>query len=311
MNVLVADDDPSSQLIVKTMLRNLGHDCRVVGDGNAAWAAFAEEEPDVIISDWMMPGLTGLELCRLVRNHGEDVGGYTYFIIVTAQDRQQDIVTGMRSGADDYLVKPLEVEDLEVRLVAAERVTDLHRQLAEQRAELVRLNGELLGLARLDPLTGLGNRLALQEFLAGLESRVERHSHTYTVALVDVDHFKDYNDHYGHLAGDHALRSVALAISAEARVGDGMFRYGGEEFLAVYPDEHLDGAAVATERIRQTVERLAIPHEGNPPFGIITVSAGLAMAGPTKRRRSDEVLKAADAAMYRAKEAGRNRLELD
>jgi two-component system cell cycle response regulator len=217
----------------------------------------------------------------------------------------------MRSGADDYLVKPLDAGALEVRLIAASRVTALHAELQDQRHELVRLNGELHGLARLDALTGLGNRLALQEDLIGLEARVDRHGHRYCVAIVDVDHFKAYNDTYGHLAGDQALRSVALALGSVTRAGDLLFRYGGEEFLALYPDEGADGATAATERLRAAVASLAIPHVGNAASGIVTVSAGVAMAGPDNPRTADQVLKAADAALYRAKQTGRDRVVVD
>lgn len=311
MRVLVADDDQSSQLIVRTMLRSLAHECRVVSDGSEAWDAYVEDSPDVVISDWLMPGLTGLELCAKVREHGEAAGRYTYFILLTAQDRQQDVVAGMRCGADDYLIKPLRLDDLEVRLIGACRVTALHGQLADQRRQLERLNRELEGLARLDALTGLGNRLALQEDLHALEARVERHGRGFAVALLDVDHFKAYNDCYGHLAGDQALRAVASALVAHARVDDLLFRFGGEEFLVLLPEEDLEGATAAIERMRAGVARLGIPHERNPPFGSITLSAGVAASGPGLHGGADEVLRAADAALYRAKQEGRNRVAVD
>jgi two-component system chemotaxis response regulator CheY len=181
MNILVADDDASSRLITQVALRSLGHECHAVSDGAQAWEAFRSRRPDVVISDWMMPGLTGIELCRDIRCDTAD--HYPYFIMVSGQGALDQILEGMSAGADDYLVKPLDPADLQTRLVAAARVTSLHRQLADQRNELERLNGDLADVARRDPLTGLGNRRALDEDLALLEARVSRYGHTNAVAL--------------------------------------------------------------------------------------------------------------------------------
>ena len=136
MKILVADDDPTSRLIAQTVLQSLGHDCHTVSDGAQAWDAFRIHRPDVVISDWMMPGLTGLQLCRNIRAHAP--GSYTYFIMVTGQGGLDEILEGMGAGADDYLIKPLDPDDLQARLIAAARVTSLHRQLAHQRTELER-----------------------------------------------------------------------------------------------------------------------------------------------------------------------------
>jgi DNA-binding response OmpR family regulator len=141
MNILFADDDATSRLVVQTTLRILGHECHTVDDGAQAWDAFQSHRPDVVISDWMMPGLSGLQLCRNVR--ADTAGSYTYFIIVTGQDGHAQVLDGMSAGADDYLVKPLDSEDLQAHLMAAARVTSLHRQLADQRTELGRLNHRL------------------------------------------------------------------------------------------------------------------------------------------------------------------------
>jgi DNA-binding response OmpR family regulator len=138
MKILLADDDSTSRLIGQAVLRSLGHECLTVGDGTQAWEAFQSARPNVVISDWLMPGLSGLQLCRNIRAHR--TGGYTYFIMVTGQGGYEQVLEGMNAGADDYLVKPLDSEDLEARLIAASRVTSLHRQLADQRADLERLN---------------------------------------------------------------------------------------------------------------------------------------------------------------------------
>ena len=306
MNILVADDDATSRLITHVALRSLGHECHTVSDGAQAWDAFRSRRPDVVISDWMMPGLTGLQLCRDIRS--DPSGHYPYFIMVSRQGALDEILEGMSAGADDYLVKPLDPDDLQARLVAAARVTALHRQLAHQRIELEGLNRDLADVARRDPLTGLGNRRALEEDLALLEARVSRYGHTYCVALLDIDHFKSYNDSYGHQAGDEALRTVATELKDQARSGDAFYRYGGEEFLCIFPEQSLATATQAVQRMRLGVAQLAIEHSDNPP-GVLTVSAGVAKLDSDQTRSMSEVLKEADDALYRAKDLGRNRVE--
>jgi diguanylate cyclase (GGDEF)-like protein len=306
MKILVADDDPISRLIVQTALQTIGHQCRTVTDGIQAWDVFRSWRPDAVISDWMMPGMTGLELCRAIRVH--PAGSYTYFIMVTSQGALVEVLEGMHAGADDYLVKPLDPDDLQARLIAAVRITDLHRRLERQQAELEVLNDELTAIARRDPLTGLGNRRALEEDIDSLEARATRYGHRYCMALVDVDHFKSYNDSHGHQAGDHILRAVTAELTAQARGGDALYRYGGDEFLCIFPEQSLANGALAVERMRVGVEGLAIAHAGNAR-GVLTLSAGLAMLDAGYARPASDVLEAADVALYRAKQLGRNRVE--
>jgi two-component system cell cycle response regulator len=237
VKVLVADDESTSLLIAELALQTLGHQCRTVSDGTKAWEEFRSWRPDAVISDWTMPGLNGLELCRAIRAHRSDP--YTYFIMVTGQGSLDQILEAMKVGADDYLVKPLNIDDFRARLIGAARVTTLHYQLAQQQAELRRLNDELSFMARKDPLTGLGNRRALQEALESLEAQVARYGHSYCIALVDVDHFKAYNDAFGHQAGDRILEAVSAELTSHARGGDSVYRYGGDEFLCIFPEQSL------------------------------------------------------------------------
>jgi diguanylate cyclase (GGDEF)-like protein len=306
MRVLVADDDRTSRLIAQAALRSLGHECHTASEGQQAWDMIRSCRPDVVISDWLMPGLTGLELCRNIRD--DAVADYVYFILVSSQVAPAEVIEGMAAGADDYLLKPLDPDDLRARLIAAARVTSLHRQLARQRTQLEGLNGELIAIARRDSLTGLGNRRALQEDLELLEARVRRYGHRYCMALLDVDHFKSYNDTYGHQAGDQALQAVSAQLQETARSGDALYRYGGEEFLCVFPEQSLATGAKAVERMRVSLERRAIRHVDNPA-GVLTFSAGIAVLGPDCTRPSADVLKDADEALYRAKLRGRNRVE--
>ena len=306
MNILVADDDPTFRLIVQTTLRSLGHECHVVSDGAEAWQVFRTLRPDVVISDRSMPGLTGLELCANIRASAP--GSYTYFIMVTGHDDHDEILEGMAAGADDYLVKPLDHEDLHARLIAAARVTSLHRRLADRQLEMEGLNDDLATLARRDPLTGLRNRRALDEDLDLLGARVTRYGHLYSIAMLDVDQFKSYNDSNGHPAGDRILQLVGSQLEAQARGGDAVYRYGGEEFLCIFPEQTLATGTIAVERMRLTLERLAIPHEGQP-LGVLTISAGVAVMDPDHPRPPGDVVGEADEALYRAKRLGRNRVE--
>jgi two-component system chemotaxis response regulator CheY len=309
LKVLVVDDDPTYRSIVEQAVRSFGHEPVVAADGQAGWERFVADLPDVVITDWTMPGLDGLELCRRIREHPE--GSMAYVIVVTGRDGKDQVATGIRAGADDYLTKPLVVEDLHIRLLAARRMIALHRELARQRADLETLNQQLGVMARHDPLTGLGNRLALREDLEQVRARADRYGHHYGLALFDLDHFKGYNDHYGHLAGDEVLITIAEVMRSQSRQGDAYYRYGGEEFLCVFPegDDAEDGAQAATERLRAGIEALALPHVGNPPSQVVTISAGLAWLGEGERP-IDLVLQEADAALYRAKDGGRNRIEV-
>jgi diguanylate cyclase (GGDEF)-like protein len=214
----------------------------------------------------------------------------------------------MEAGADDFMVKPLERTALEAALIGARRVTNLHEQLLDQRASLERLNGLLFDDARRDPLTLLGNRLRLSEDLAAAVARVERYGHSYCIALLDIDFFKRYNDQFGHQAGDLALRSVAHALAGSVRAGDMVYRYGGEEFLILLPEQTLETARVALERVRGAVESLGLPHPDNPPDDVVTISGGVAATDASTRIPVNDWLRRADQALYRAKATGRNRV---
>ena len=301
MRILVVDDEPLSRLVVQAAVDQLGRQWTAAEDGEAAWQCFNQDKPDVLITDLMMPGVDGLELCRRVR--ADTRAGYTYIILVTVLGDRQDIIRGMEAGADDYLIKPLGLFDLQARLIAAQRVTDLHAELDRHRAELAHL-------ARHDPLTGLGNRRSLDEDLQVLHARSQRYRRRFALAMCDIDRFKAYNDTHGHQAGDQALRVVAATIAQELRGGDTVYRYGGEEFLLVLPEQTPDTALIAVERVRSAMERLAIPQTAAGPGGMLTLSAGIAAFDPGEPPTAEELLQRADAALYRAKAAGRNQLAL-
>lgn len=300
MKVLVVDDDIGSRLVATAAVEQAGHECISAPDGDAAWALYQTHRPNVVVSDLMMPGLDGLALCRAIR--GDETDTYTYVVLLTSHGGQEDVLAGMEAGADDYVSKPLDPFTLRTRLLAAERVTSLH-------AELARYRRALAAQARTDPLTGLHNRLKLTEDLNLLDSRTRRYGQDYCLVICDVDHFKSYNDVYGHPAGDAALASVAAALAGHARQSDGAYRYGGEEFVLLLPNQSMAGAGVVMERVRAGVQSLGIIHEGCPS-GTLTISAGISASLPGHRVSSEQILAEADGALYAAKAAGRNTVVL-
>jgi two-component system chemotaxis response regulator CheY len=296
--VLVVEDDDSTRRAVEQAVAGFGYRCRSARDGLEAWNMHSAEHADVIISDWQMPEMDGIELCRRTRV-ADDASAYTYFILMTGFADREHFLRGMEAGADDYQTKPVDLDELRARLVSASRVVALCRKLEEKNTALRRDSHASFQAARLDALTGIANRLAMNEDLKVLWSRVKRYDHKYSIAICDIDRFKAYNDHYGHLAGDEALHRVAQAIKEQLREGDGLYRYGGEEFVVVFPDQSLAQATHAVARVCQAVERLCIP--ATTPAGVVTISAGVAEIDTSRDGGVDDSLRRADAELYRAK----------
>jgi diguanylate cyclase (GGDEF)-like protein len=308
MKILIVDDDPSFCLLLERAIKKMGYECLVAMDGIQAWQLFQSNEIDAVISDWKMPGMDGIELCRRVR---ENVAApYTYFIFLSVLGDRAHCLTGLKAGADDYLSKPLNFFELEARLVVAARVTSLYRQLAEHKTKLEQLYCLSYEQAHKDPLTQLGNRLRLQKDLESMQDQIMRYKHNCCVALCDIDFFKPFNDYYGHLAGDHVLRVVAQTITKSMRSCDTVYRYGGEEFLIILPEQSLANGTIAIERLLQAVETQGIPHVAKNPAGVVTISAGVAALSPGDGKTVEVLVKEADRALYHAKASGRNRVSV-
>jgi two-component system cell cycle response regulator len=312
--ILVVDDNAAKRLALKAVLAPLGHTIVQADSGLAALRCVMAQDFALILLDVRMPTMDGFETAELIRTRQQSALTPIIFITAFGSDEigHADLYA---QGAVDFMFAPVRPDELRAKVavfanlfIKAEVLASRAQEVQSSADQLRRLNNELTTLARQDPLTGLGNRRALEQDLDLLEARVTRYEHSYCIAVLDVDHFKSYNDTYGHPAGDQILQTFATRLQEEVRAGDALYRLGGDEFLCVLPEQSLASGTNAVERMRTGVEGLAIPHVGNP-LGVITFSAGLAILDPTRIESANEILKEADAALYRAKELGRNRVE--
>jgi len=310
LTVLVVEDERATLLLVEHLLKGLGHKVYTAPDGRAGLALAMSVRPQIIISDWIMPGLDGVSFCKALRQTEE--GQQMYFIILSALEQDDQLVEAFESGVDDYLTKPFTPRVLAARLRAGMRVIKLQEDakrdsenLRRFAAELAVANRRLQQAALTDPLTGLPNRRYGMERLEQEWAATARNQRPLSCMVVDVDQFKLVNDTFGHDSGDVVLRQVAAVLRKEARAEDVVCRLGGEEFLIISPDTPLAAALMLAERLRAAVAR------GRAANGAIshntTVSVGVAQREPAMMR-VDELIKAADTALYDAKRAGRNRV---
>src|SRR5277367_4315826 len=229
MRILIADDSIVSRHLLDATLRKWGYEVVVACDGLEAWNHLqGEEAPKLAILDWVMPGLTGPEVCRRVREHAQDKESYTYILLLTSKGLREDLIEGMEAGADDYLTKPFDQHELKVRLRAGTRIIDLQR-------ELVAAREALREQATKDFLTRIWNRSSVLEILQRELMRGARERRPVSVLLADIDRFKLINDTFGHFAGDAVLKEFARRMQASMRTYDAIGRYGGEEFLIILP----------------------------------------------------------------------------
>lgn len=309
MKILLVEDDMVSRMITGRVLGKFGHDCVTAKNGQEAWEMLESSGAEVVISDWMMPGMDGLELCRRVRQN--PLAPYIYFILLTALGNRENVLAGMQAGVDDYLTKPLDQDELKARLIAAERVMLLHRRLAAQTEELERRNRELFEQAHHDPMTELGNRLKLREETKGLRARVEQNGRPQYIALCSLDQFDKFSTHYGQFAADEALCKVAKALREVQRAGGSAYRYSEEKFCLLLAEPALAAATAALEHLRAAVAALAIGHAWNGATGVVTISAGISALTPGDGATIYDALQRADGALYAARESGGDAVRVD
>jgi diguanylate cyclase (GGDEF)-like protein len=307
VKILIVEDDLISRRLLQKTLEDWGHEVIPTEDGQEAWEIFKKTRPKFIIADWLMPKMDGVDLCRNIREFESE--GYVYFIFLTGKDKKEEIIEGLSQGADDYLTKPFDRNELQVRIRTGERILNQERELNEKNKELQELNTKLEELAMIDPLTGIGNRRNFYESVMKTHHRACRYLQGYGVIICDIDDFKAYNDTYGHLEGDEILKKIADRTQSVLRASDEVFRYGGEEFVILLQGQEFEGVKVFAEKVRVAIESLQIRHDGSTR-GFVTISCGAdAFNEGDKDNKWDVILNRADQALYKAKALGKNRVE--
>lgn len=296
--VMVVDDSKTQRSIISQFLQSMNCDIIQCESGDQALMTVAEQVPDLIILDVEMPGLSGFDTCKAIRGFLQDA--WVPIIYLTGRTDPNDIVEGLSAGGDTYITKPVHEEVLKAIAKAMLRLSDIQ-------AQLLQANKELDEVAHFDVLTQVMNRRGYEDMLDRLWKDHERRKTSLSILLMDIDHFKAYNDNYGHIKGDECLREVAQTLKAELkRPIDVIARYGGEEFVVILPGTDINGAKQVGERFINALKIANLPHEFSSAANHVTVSVGTAQVLEDDSLTS--LLKRADTALYQAKDSGRNRV---
>lgn len=299
--ILVVEDDATARCFLEKILKCAGYRVISADNGISAYAVLRQEFCPIVLTDWMMPEMDGLELCREIRNHNWP--SYVFIIFMTARNSEEDIVNGLESGADDYLTKPLNASELIARLKTAERILNLEKSLVTEK-EKIRM------LSTIDPLTGVYNRAYLADRLNQEIRAARRYQRPFSLIMLDLDDFKAVNDTFGHQIGDWVLQECAVRIKQLIRRQvDWVVRYGGEEFLIVLPETYIEGAQIMAQRLCAAISQIELQLQSKPlgvtaSFGV----TGFAPETPDEETDPESIIKQADNYLYAAKRHGKNRV---
>lgn len=292
MKVLIAEDDVHMLNLLSIMVQSFGHDVFTADNGREAWELYQNHHFPLIISDWLMPEISGVDLCRKIRKSQKL--NYTYIILVSSLSGRKNYLEGMDAGADDFVGKPVDKDELHARIRVAERIINLQMRLEE--------------MTQTDGLTNLANRRRFDEALNEEWRRARRTETPVSLIMIDIDFFKHFNDNYGHLEGDICLKKVSAVLAKTGnRPGDLVARFGGEEFVVLLSGAASDAAQMLAERLRSAVSNLKVKHEYSETADHVTISLGIASVIPGHEQNNPQVLiSLADTALYQAKKNGRN-----
>jgi diguanylate cyclase (GGDEF)-like protein len=306
MKILVVDDSPTIRAAMRSLLERMGHTVAEANDGEQALQMYRQDRPGLVLIDVVMPIMDGYEAARHMRETGTD--DWVPIIFLSSKEADQDLDRAIEAGGDDYLVKPVSFVVLNAKIRALQRIESMRSKQLEMSRDLAAANCELEKLSRQDGLTGIANRRYFDSYLLTEVRRAVRDKAPVSLILSDVDHFKAYNDCYGHQAGDDCLRRVAAALNlAGRRPADLAARYGGEEFAIILPGTVLGGAVDVAKTVSGAIGGLAIPHARSAVDQNVTLSQGIVSLIPETETASEDLIQRADQALYLAKQQGRNR----
>jgi len=307
MKILIVEDSRTNLQILTQYVQRLGAEVVHAMSGQEGIDLFQREQPDIVLLDIVLPDIDGFGVAQRIRAL-ENQGNWAPIIFLSSLDKDEDIEKGIAAGGDDYLLKPVSEVVLGAKIRAMQRIVQMRTSLVVMAKKLDRANAELRRLSASDGLTGIANRRYFDEAIGREWRRARRLSASVALIMCDVDYFKLYNDTYGHQAGDDCLRRVAATLQKfMERATDVAARYGGEEFAIVLPETNIGGALFIAEKIRHGIHDLNLTHDASP-LGKITISMGIAATIPGVDNPYDDLIQAADRALYQAKHEGRDRV---
>lgn len=304
MKILIIDDSKIERMIIRSYLQHLNHKVFDAENGEAGIALYAECNPDIVLLGVVMIGINGYQVAKQIRAEFTD---WVPIIFLSGKTAPADVMIGIEAGGDDYLPKPIQKQILIAKMTAMERIANMRSQLLKTKNDLELANEELERLATLDGLTGIANRRHLDIMLSRELSRAKRYSEPLTFIIADIDFFKKYNDHYGHIQGDECLKAVASKLDDTLRrPSELVARYGGEEFCMLLPNTNIDNAKLVADKLLNAVRRLELRHAGLTEHAIVTMSFGVMSLVPDRTLTVKDLIHQADEKLYQAKKNGRD-----